>query len=151
MMLSVSGKMSLEHRELQDMAGSGLPNGNHALFILNGDIAGMRPMLTVATANRALSKMECVVVCRAGVTLTLPSDPEIGQYYKIIKAMANTVTMKSEGAGITYWFIRKESGNIQSRTSKTAATCPLDAYVQDAELFFDGTVWQCRQYGYVLG
>lgn len=111
----------------------------------------MRPMLTVATANRALSKMECVVVCRAGVTLTLPSDPEIGQYYKIIKAMANTVTMKSEGAGITYWFIRKESGNIQSRTSKTAATCPLDAYVQDAELFFDGTVWQCRQYGYVLG
>ena len=151
MMLSVSGKMSLEHRELQDMAGSGLPNGNHALFILNGDIAGMRPMLTVATANRALSKMECVVVCRAGVTLTLPSDPEIGQYYKIIKAMANTVTMKSEGASITYWFIRKESGDIQSRTSKTAATCALDAYVQDAELFFDGTVWQCRQYGYVLG
>ena len=151
MMLSVSGKMNLEHRELQDIAGSSWPNGNHALFISKGDIAGMRPMLTVATANRALSKMECVVVCRAGVTLTLPSDPEIGQYYKIIKAMANTVTMKSEGASITYWFIRKESGDIQSRTSKTAATCALDAYVQDAELFFDGTVWQCRQYGYVLG
>ena len=151
MMLSVSGKMNLEHRELQDIAGSSWPNGNHALFISKGDIAGMRPMLTVATANRALSKMECVVVCRAGVTLTLPSDPEIGQYYKIIKARAKTVTMKSEGASITYWFIRKESGGIQSRTSKTAATCALDAYVQDAELFFDGTVWQCRQYGYVLG
>lgn len=151
MMLSVSGKMSLEHRELQQIAGSDLPNGNHALFISEGDIAGMRPVLTVATANRTLSKMECVVVCRAGVTLTLPKDPEIGQYYKIIKATDNTVTMKSEGAGITYWFIRKSSGDIQSRTSKTAATCPLDAYVQDAELFFDGTVWQCRQYGYVLG
>lgn len=151
MMLSVSGKMNLGHRELQNIAGSSLPNGNHALFISNGDIAGMRPMLTVATANRTLSKMECVVVCRAGVTLTLPSDPEIGQYYKIIKAMANMVTMKSEGAGITYWFIRKSSGDIQSRTSKTAATCALDDYVQDAELFFDGTVWQCRQYGYVLG
>lgn len=151
MMLSVSGKINLEHRELQDIAGSSWPNGNHALFISKGDIAGMRPMLTVATANRALSKMECVVVCRAGVTLTLPSDPEIGQYYKIIKAMDNTVTMKSEGASITYWFIRKESGDIHSRTSKTAATCALDAYVQDAELFFDGTVWQCRQYGYVLG
>ena len=150
-MLSVSGKMSLENREMQDRAGSGLPNGNHALFISSGDIAGMRPMLTVATANRALSKLECVVVCRAGVTLTLPSDPEIGQYYKIIKAMDNTVTMKSEGASITYWFIRKSSGDIQSRTSKTAATCALDDYVQDAELFFDGTVWQCRQYGYVLG
>lgn len=151
MKLSVSGKMSLEHRELQQIAGSDLPNGNHALFISDGDIAGMRPVLTVATANRTLSKMECVVVCRAGVTLTLPKDPEIGQYYKIIKATDNTVTMKSEGAGITYWFIRKSSGDIQSRTSKTAATCPLDAYVQDAELFFDGTVWQCRQYGYVLG
>nr|DAK97338.1 MAG TPA: tail protein [Caudoviricetes sp.] len=151
MMLSVSGKMNLGHRELQNIAGSSLPNGNHALFISNGDIAGLRPMLTAATANRALSKLECVVVCRAGVTLTLPSDPEIGQYYKIIKAMANTVTMKSEGASITYWFLRKESGDIQSRTSKTAATCALDAYVQDAELFFDGTVWQCRQYGYVLG
>lgn len=151
MMLSVSGKMNLEHRELQDIAGSSWPNGNHALFISKGDIAGMRPMLTVATANRALSKMECVVVCRAGVTLTLPSDPEIGQYYKIIKAMANTVTMKSEGAGITYWFIENFPDDIPRRTSKTAATCALDAYVQDAELFFDGTVWQCRQYGYVLG
>lgn len=151
MKLSVSGKMNLEHRELQNIAGSSLPNGNHALFISNGDIAGMRPMLTVATANRALSKMECVVVCRAGVTLTLPSDPEIGQYYKIIKAMDNTVTMKSEGASITYWFIENFPDDIQRRTSKTAATCPLDHHVQDAELFFDGTVWQCRQYGYVLG
>lgn len=151
MKLSVSGKMSLEHRELQNIAGSWLPNGNHALFISNGDIAGMRPMLTVATANRALSKLECVVVCRAGVTLTLPSDPEIGQYYKIIKAMDNVVTMKSEGASITYWFIENFPDDIQRRTSKTAATCPLDHHVQDAELFFDGTVWQCRQYGYVLG
>lgn len=153
MMLSVSGKMSLEHRELQDMAGSGLPNGNHALFILNGDIAGMRPMLTVATANRALSKLECVVVCRAGVTLTLPSDPEIGQYYKIIKATSQTVTIvRNEGDAvpkdIAYWFNDLSTGNLRS---KKAAQCPLDRYVQDAEIFFDGTDWQCRQLGYVRG
>ena len=153
MMLSVSGKINLEHRELQDMAGSGLPNGNHALFILNGDIAGMRPMLTVATANRALSKMECVVVCRAGVTLTLPSDPEIGQYYKIIKATSQTVTIvRNEGDAvpkdIAYWFNDLSTGNLRS---KKAAQCPLDRYVQDAEIFFDGTDWQCRQLGYVRG
>lgn len=153
MMLSVSGKMSLEHRELQDMAGSGLPNGNHALFISNGDIAGMRPMLTVATANRALSKLECVVVCRAGVTLTLPSDPEIGQYYKIIKATSQTVTIvRNEGDAvpkdIAYWFNDLSTGNLRS---KKAAQCPLDRYVQDAEIFFDGTDWQCRQLGYVRG
>lgn len=153
MMLSVSGKMSLEHRELQDMAGSGLPNGNHALFISNGDIAGMRPMLTVATANRALSKLECVVVCRAGVTLTLPSDPEIGQYYKIIKATSQTVTIvRNEGDAvpkdIAYWFNDLSTGILRS---KKAAQCPLDRYVQDAEIFFDGTDWQCRQLGYVRG
>lgn len=149
--VSVQGDVSQTIRESYQTLSSGYLNGNHALFISKGDIAGMRPVLTVATTHRALSKMECVVVCRAGVTLTLPKDPEIGQYYKIIKATDNTVTMKSEGASITYWFIRKESGEIQSRISKTAATCALDDYVQDAELFFDGTVWQCRQYGYVLG
>ena len=153
MMLSVSGKMSLENREMQDRAGSGLPNGNHALFISNGDIAGMRPMLTVATANRALSKLECVVVCRAGVTLTLPSDPEIGQYYKIIKATSQTVTIvRNEGDAvpkdIAYWFNDLSTGNLRS---KKAAQCPLDRYVQDAEIFFDGTDWQCRQLGYVKG
>lgn len=153
MMLSVSGKINLEKRELQDIAGSSLPNGNHALFISNGDIAGMRPLLTVATANRALSKMECVVVCRAGVTLTLPSDPEIGQYYKIIKATSQTVTIvRNEGDAvpkdIAYWFNDLSTGNLRS---KKAAQCPLDRYVQDAEIFFDGTDWQCRQLGYVKG
>lgn len=153
MKLSVSGKMNLEHRELQKIAGSNLPNGNHALFISNGDIAGMRPMLTVATANRTLSKMECVVVCRAGVTLTLPSDPEIGQYYKIIKATSQTVTIvRNEGDAvpkdIAYWFNDLSTGNLRS---KKAAQCPLDRYVQDAEIFFDGTDWQCRQLEYVKG
>ena len=155
MMLSVSGKINLEHRELQDIAGSSLPNGNHALFISKGDIAGMRPVLTVATTHRALSKMECVVVCRAGVTLTLPKDPEIGQYYKIIKASSSTVTMAIDTDGgdtkkITYWYNAVYSGGAGLR-SKTADKCPLNRYVQDAELFFDGTEWQCRQHGYVQG
>lgn len=154
-MLSVSGKINLEHRELQDIAGSSFLNGNHALFISNGDIAGMRPVLTVATTHRALSKMECVVVCRAGVTLTLPKDPEIGQYYKIIKASSSTVTMAIDTDGgdtkkITYWYNAVYSGGASLR-SKTADKCPLDRYVQDAELFFDGTEWQCRQHGYVQG
>ena len=155
MMLSVSGKINLEHRELQDIAGSSLPNGNHALFISKGDIAGMRPVLTVATTHRALSKMECVVVCRAGVTLTLPKDPEIGQYYKIIKASSSMVTMAIDTDGgdtkkITYWYNAVYSDGASLR-SKTADKCPLDRYVQDAELFFDGTEWQCRQHGYVQG
>jgi hypothetical protein len=142
MMLSVSGKMNLEHRELQNIAGSSLPNGNHALFISKGDIAGMRPMLTVATANRALSKMECVVVCRAGVTLTLPSDPEIGQYYKIIKG-ASAVTINGNGKNITYGV--KNIGVVY----KTDGSCILDQFVQDSELFFDGELWRCLRHSLV--
>ena len=153
--VSVQGDVSQTIRESYQTLSSGYLNGNHALFISKGDIAGMRPVLTVATTHRALSKMECVVVCRAGVTLTLPKDPEIGQYYKIIKASNSTVTMAIDTDGgdtkkITYWYNAVYSGGATLR-SKTADKCPLDRYVQDAELFFDGTEWQCRQHGYVQG
>lgn len=153
--VSVQGDVSQTIRESYQALSSGYLNGNHALFISKGDIAGMRPVLTVATTHRALSKMECVVVCRAGVTLTLPKDPEIGQYYKIIKASNSTVTMAIDTDGgdtkkITYWYNAVYSGGATLR-SKTADKCPLDRYVQDAELFFDGTEWQCRQHGYVQG
>lgn len=153
--VSVQGDVSQTIRESYQTLSSGYLNGNHALFISKGDIAGMRPVLTVATTHRALSKMECVVVCRAGVTLTLPKDPEIGQYYKIIKASSSTVTMAIDTDGgdtkkITYWYNAVYSDGASLR-SKTADKCPLDRYVQDAELFFDGTEWQCRQHGYVQG
>ena len=153
--VSVQGDVSQTIRESYQTLSSGYLNGNHALFISKGDIAGMRPVLTVATTHRALSKMECVVVCRAGVTLTLPKDPEIGQYYKIIKATKRTVTMAIDTQGgdtkkITYWYTQSLAGT-ETVVSKTADKCPLDGYVQDAELFFDGTEWQCRQYGYVKG
>ena len=86
--LSISGTMDKASREWQTNVNLDIPNGNHALLISRGDIAGFRPMLTKATTSRALSKMECVVMCQQGayenITLTLPNDPEIGQYYKIV-------------------------------------------------------------------
>ena len=139
MKLSVQGVVSQDWRENHQNLSKGVLNGNHALFILNGDIAGMRPVLTVATANRALSKMECVVVCRADVTLTLPSDPEIGQYYKIIKR-ASAVTINGNGKNITYGV--KNIGVVY----KTEGSCILDKFVQDSELFFDGELWRCLRH-----
>lgn len=139
MKLSVQGVVSQDWRENHQNLSKGVLNGNHALFILNGDIAGMRPVLTVATANRALSKLECVVVCRADVTLTLPSDPEIGQYYKIIKR-TSAVTINGNGKNITYGV--KNIGVVY----KTEGSCILDKFVQDSELFFDGELWRCLRH-----
>lgn len=86
--LSVSGTMNKDAREYQGNVISNIPNGNHALLISRGDIAGFRPMLTKATISRAISKMECVIVCtppqHANIILTLPDDPEIGQHYTFI-------------------------------------------------------------------
>lgn len=89
LLLNVSGTMDKASREHPWIVNSGIPNGNHAIFIGQGDIAGFRPMLTKAKTSRALSKMECVIVCcppqNANIILTLPDDPEIGQHYTFIQ------------------------------------------------------------------
>lgn len=89
LLLNVSGTMDKASREHPWIVNSDIPNGNHAIFIGQGDIAGFRPMLTKAKTSRAISKMECVIVCfppqNANITLTLPDDPEIGQHYTFIQ------------------------------------------------------------------
>lgn len=88
LVLNVSGTMDKASREHPWIVNSGIPNGNHAIFIGQGDIAGFRPMLTKAKTSRDISKMECVIVCtppqNANIILTLPDDPEIGQHYTFI-------------------------------------------------------------------
>ena len=89
LLLNVSGTMDKASREHPWIVNSGIPNGNHAIFIGQGDIAGFRPMLTKAKTSRDISKMECVIVCtppqNANIILTLPDDPEIGQHYTFIQ------------------------------------------------------------------
>lgn len=89
LLLNVSGTMDKASREHPWIVNSDIPNGNHAIFIGQGDIAGFRPMLTKAKTSRAISKMECVIVCtppqNANIILTLPDDAEIGQHYTFIQ------------------------------------------------------------------
>lgn len=140
--LSVSGTMDKASREWQTNVNLDIPNGNHALLISRGDIAGFRPMLTKATQSRAISKMECVIVClppqNANIILTLPDDPEIGQYYKFIMRTGR-YTGVSWGKVI-----------LKSTTSGKPITCygkantreiPLDWQFQVTELWFDGDYW----------
>lgn len=142
LLLNVSGTMDKASREHQWLVNSGVPNGNHAIFIGQGDIAGFRPMLTKATTSRALSKMECVVVCEypatSYITLTLPDDPEIGQYYKIIQ-LTGRYTGKAWGK--TYIKSNRSDKPISTYGLASTQTASSDWQFQVNEFWYDGTRW----------
>ena len=140
--LSVSGTMNKDAREYQGNVISNIPNGNHALLISRGDIAGFRPMLTKATISRAISKMECVIVCtppqNANIILTLPDDPEIGQYYKFIMR-----TGRYTGVSWGKVILRSNTSGkpITCYGVANSRECGLDWQFQVTELWFDGDYW----------
>ena len=140
--LSVSGTMDKASREWQTNVNLDIPNGNHALLISRGDIAGFRPMLTKAKTSRALSKMECVVVCEypstSYITLTLPDDPEIGQYYKIIQ-LTGRYTGKAWGK--TYIKSNRSDKPVSTYGLVSTQTASSDWQFQVNEFWYDGTRW----------
>lgn len=142
LVLNVSGTMDKASREHPWIVNSGIPNGNHAIFIGQGDIAGFRPMLTKATTSRALSKLECVVVCEYpenySITLTLPDDPEIGQYYKIIQ-LTGRYTNKAWGK--TYIKSNRSDKPISCYGMESSQTFGSDWHFQVTEFWYDGTRW----------
>jgi hypothetical protein len=142
LLLNVSGTMDKASREHPWIVNSDIPNGNHAIFIGQGDIAGFRPMLTKATTSRALSKMECVVVCEypssSSITLTLPDDPEIGQYYKIIQ-LTGQYTNKAWGK--TYIKSNRSDKPITCYGAASIQTFKSDWQFQITEFWYDGTRW----------
>lgn len=148
--LSVSGTMNKDAREYQGNVISNIPNGNHALLISRGDIAGFRPMLTKATISRAISKMECVIVCwppqNANIILTLPDDPEIGQHYTFIQR-------NGRYTGVSWGKVI-----LKSTTSGKPISCygaantreiGLDWQFQITEVWFDGDFWLLQWYSQV--
>ena len=142
LVLDVSGTMDQHSRENPIMAANPYPNGNHAIFIGTGDIAGFRPMLTKATTSRKISKMECVIVCLppqdANIILTLPDDPEIGQYYKFIMRTGRYT-------GVSWGKVILKSTTSGKPITRYGASnsreCPLDWQFQVTELWFDGDYW----------
>ena len=142
LVLNVSGTMDKASREHPWIVNSGIPNGNHAIFIGQGDIAGFRPMLTKATMSRDISKMECVIVCcppqNGNIILTLPDDPEIGQYYKLIMR-------EGRYSGVSWGKVILRS-NTSGKPIKTYGMAssrefPIDWQFQVTEVWFDGDYW----------
>ena len=142
LLLNVSGTMDKASREHPWIVNSDIPNGNHAIFIGQGDIAGFRPMLTKAKTSRAISKMECVIVCfppqNANIILTLPDDPEIGQHYTFIQRNGRytgvswgKVILKSTTSGKP----------ISTYGAANTREIGLDWQFQITEVWFDGDFW----------
>lgn len=106
----------------------GEPSGNFAICASKGMYAGFRPVTRRVSNSITLSEMDCFIIVTKGVTLTLPSNPQRGQYYKFIQAGDNFVVKSSSNN--LYW---KGADGKNSFTS--------GAYNQTTELIYDGSNW----------
>lgn len=107
---------------------AGDPTGNFAICASKGMYAGFRPITRKVRNSITLSEMDCFVIVTRGVTLTLPSKPQRGQYYKFIQAGDN-FTIKSSINNM-FW------NGADGKNSFTSG-----AYNQTTELIYDGINW----------
>lgn len=72
--------------------------GNHAILIDSGDVAGIRPSFVRINKDMALSDYNFNVECyneTSAITLTLPASPKWGQHYVFIQRGNGHVNFKS--------------------------------------------------------
>lgn len=72
--------------------------GNHAILIESGDVAGIRPSFVRIDSNLKLSDYNYNIECyneTSAITLTLPASPKWGQHYVIIQRGKGQVNFKS--------------------------------------------------------
>lgn len=110
--VSASGNIDRLSRDT-GIVNSVYPCGNHAIFCDKGDFAGFRPCFRIITSSQTLSKYDVVVeivetwkkhnsitgedtsVEVGPVTISLPTNPEIGQMYWIIRSTRQNYSMKT--------------------------------------------------------
>lgn len=110
--VSASGNIDRLSRDT-GIVNSPYPCGNHAIFCDKGDFAGFRPCFRIITSSQTLTKYDVVVeivetwkkhnsitgedtsVEVGPVTISLPTNPEIGQMYWIIRSTRHDYSMKT--------------------------------------------------------
>lgn len=110
--VSASGNIDRLSRDT-GLVNSVYPCGNHAIFCDKGDFAGFRPCFRIITSSQTLTKYDVVVeivetwkkhnsitgedtsVEVGPVTISLPTNPEIGQMYWIIRSTRHNYSMKT--------------------------------------------------------
>lgn len=83
--------------------------GNHALYIEKGDICGFRLRTRRIGSSTTLSTMDNVVIAtRSGITISVPSSAEDGQFYWIRNMSGGSITIS--GTNLQGW----NSGELSS-------------------------------------
>ncbi len=113
--------------------------GNFAIYAENGMYAGFRPMTRRANYSMKLTELDCVIyVSVTGITLTLPDNPQRGQYYKFI-----------QGAGSFH--IKSSSKNIYSMHVGQTDNFTSDSYNQITEIIWIGDHWRINWFRESVG
>ena len=113
--------------------------GNFAIYAQKGTYAGFRPAVRFVIKNCQLTDMDCVIyVSVTGITLTIPDNPQRGQYYKFIQGAGGKEAfwIKSNSYKM-YW----NGVDTNGRTSFYSG-----AYNQTTELIFLGDHWRVNWY-----
>lgn len=113
--------------------------GNFAIYAENGMYAGFRPMTRRANYSMKLTELDCVIyVPVTGITLTLPDNPQRGQYYKFIQGSEGKQAfwIKSNSYKM-YW----NGVDTNGRTSFYSGACN-----QTTEFIFLGDHWRVNWY-----
>lgn len=113
--------------------------GNFAIYAENGMYAGFRPMTRSVNYSMKLTELDCVIyVPVTGITLTLPDNPQRGQYYKFI-----------QGAGSFH--IKSSSKNIYSMHVGQTDNFTSDSYNQITEIIWIGDHWRINWFRESVG
>lgn len=113
--------------------------GNFAIYAKKGTYAGFRPAVRIARKSCRLTDMDCVIyVFETGVYLTLPDNPQKGQYYKFI-----------QGAGVFH--IKSSSKNIYNNINGVTNDFSSASYNQTTEIIWLGDHWRINWFREVVG
>lgn len=113
--------------------------GNFAIYAKKGTYAGFRPAVRIARKSCQLTDIDCVIyVSETGVYLTLPDNPQKGQYYKFI-----------QGAGVFH--IKSSSKNIYNNVNGVTNDFYSASYNQTTEIIWLGDHWRINWFREVVG
>lgn len=145
--VSASGNIDRLSRDT-GIVNSLYPCGNHAIFCDKGDFAGFRPCFRIITSSQTLSKYDVfleivdrwkkhnsitgadTIVDVGEVTLSLPTEPEIGQMYWIIRSSKYDYTLKTTDG--TKIFYPSGNGTSYKLTTDNEMAC----------IIYTGTKWR---------
>lgn len=145
--VSASGNIDRLSRDT-GVVNSVYPCGNHAIFCDKGDFAGFRPCFRIITSSQTLSKYDVfleiverwkkhnsitgadTIVDVGEVTLSLPTEPEIGQMYWIIRSSKYNYTLKTTDG--TKIFYPSGNGTSYKLTTNNEMAC----------IIYTGTNWR---------